>query len=147
VFRPITEIHTQDFMSRSPSSTNEPSSAGKATSASLEEDPRRSNKTVSAAPRATDPGGSSGKDTAKSSSSEKKPPQRSTHNTPSAYSRNPHVFWLVLPFAVTFYHVFFSPYTKVEETPALHAVHDILTHGISREALDNVSVHRTECSD
>ena len=37
--------------------------------------------------------------------------------------------WLVLPFIVTFAHIVLSPYTKVEETPALHAVHDILKFG------------------
>lgn len=47
--------------------------------------------------------------------------------------------WYTLPFLVTFLHVFISPYTKVEETPALHAVHDILAHGISSNALQHVN--------
>lgn len=47
--------------------------------------------------------------------------------------------WYTLPFLVTSLHVFISPYTKVEETPALHAVHDILTHGISSNALQHVN--------
>lgn len=45
--------------------------------------------------------------------------------------------WYTLPFLVTSLHVFISPYTKVEETPALHAVHDILAHGISSNALQH----------
>ncbi|OWZ79285.1 alpha-1,6-mannosyltransferase [Cryptococcus neoformans Bt85] len=36
---------------------------------------------------------------------------------------------------MTSLHVVVSPYTKVEETPALHAVHDILAHGIGLDAL------------
>ncbi|WVQ80366.1 hypothetical protein IAT38_002471 [Cryptococcus sp. DSM 104549] len=37
--------------------------------------------------------------------------------------------WYALPFIVTAATVFLSPYTKVEETPALHAVHDLLEYG------------------
>lgn len=43
-------------------------------------------------------------------------------------------FWLV---AVA--HVLYSPYTKVEESWTLHAVHDILHHGLSPDALLKVS--------
>ena len=34
-----------------------------------------------------------------------------------------------LSLAVTFAHVFLSPYTKVEESFTLHAVHDVLAYG------------------
>ena len=50
----------------------------------------------------------------------------------------PSMFWLVLPSVVTFAHVLWSPYTKVEETPALHAVHDMLAYGVSASALQKV---------
>ena len=50
----------------------------------------------------------------------------------------PSLFWLVLPFVVTFAHFLWSPYIKVEETPALHAVHDMLAYGISPSALQKV---------
>jgi len=46
--------------------------------------------------------------------------------------------WHELCFCLTAAHVFYAPYTKVEETPALHAVHDILTYGIGRSALQKV---------
>jgi hypothetical protein len=36
---------------------------------------------------------------------------------------------LYLSLAVTYAHVFLSPYTKVEESFTLHAVHDILAYG------------------
>jgi len=36
---------------------------------------------------------------------------------------------LYLSLAVTYAHVFLSPYTKVEESFTLHAVHDVLAHG------------------
>ncbi|KGB77541.1 alpha-1,6-mannosyltransferase [Cryptococcus deuterogattii 99/473] len=37
----------------------------------------------------------------------------------------------LLPFLVTFAHVFLSPYTKVEESFTLHAVHDVLAYGFN----------------
>lgn len=36
---------------------------------------------------------------------------------------------LYLSLAVTYVHVFLSPYTKVEESFTLHAVHDVLAYG------------------
>lgn len=36
---------------------------------------------------------------------------------------------LYLSLAVTYGHVFLSPYTKVEESFTLHAVHDVLAYG------------------
>lgn len=41
-------------------------------------------------------------------------------------------------FAVAVLHVSLAPYTKVEESFNLHATHDILMYGVSREALKNV---------
>ncbi|WWC58720.1 uncharacterized protein I303_101264 [Kwoniella dejecticola CBS 10117] len=43
----------------------------------------------------------------------------------------------VLPFIVTFAHVFLSPYTKVEESFTLHAVHDVLAYGLDTSKLSN----------
>ncbi|WVW82300.1 hypothetical protein I302_104306 [Kwoniella bestiolae CBS 10118] len=40
-----------------------------------------------------------------------------------------------LPFIVTFGHVLLSPYTKVEESFTLHAVHDVLAYGWDRTSL------------
>ncbi|KAK6905709.1 hypothetical protein I203_106539 [Kwoniella mangroviensis CBS 8507] len=42
-----------------------------------------------------------------------------------------------LPFIITFAHVFLSPYTKVEESFTLHAVHDVLTYGWDRSRLSH----------
>lgn len=47
---------------------------------------------------------------------------------------------LALPFVVTYIHVLLAPYTKVEETPALHAVHDIMKYGTSAENISKVGV-------
>jgi alpha-1,6-mannosyltransferase len=44
-----------------------------------------------------------------------------------------------VPFVVTFTHVLLAPYTKVEESFTLHAVHDILAHGLSAGSLSQVS--------
>ncbi|WRT64150.1 uncharacterized protein IL334_001079 [Kwoniella shivajii] len=41
----------------------------------------------------------------------------------------------VLPFIITFSHVCISPYTKVEESFTLHAVHDVLSYGFDESNL------------
>ncbi|WWC86248.1 uncharacterized protein L201_001121 [Kwoniella dendrophila CBS 6074] len=43
----------------------------------------------------------------------------------------------IIPILVTFLHVFLSPYTKVEESFTLHAVHDVLAYGFDKANLPN----------
>lgn len=50
---------------------------------------------------------------------------------------------LYLSLAVTYAHVFLSPYTKVEESFTLHAVHDVLAYGHRPDQLVNVGLHLT----
>ncbi|WVQ76291.1 hypothetical protein IAR50_005956 [Cryptococcus sp. DSM 104548] len=46
-------------------------------------------------------------------------------------SVNVETLWCFLPFLVTALHVVLAPYTKVEETPGLHGVHDLLKYGVT----------------
>jgi alpha-1,6-mannosyltransferase len=46
---------------------------------------------------------------------------------------------LYLSLAVTFAHVLLSPYTKVEESFTLHAVHDVLAYGHHPAEITRVS--------
>jgi hypothetical protein len=47
---------------------------------------------------------------------------------------------LYLSLAVTYAHVFLSPYTKVEESFTLHAVHDVLAYGHKPGHLSQVCI-------
>jgi alpha-1,6-mannosyltransferase len=47
---------------------------------------------------------------------------------------------MYLSLAVTFAHVLLSPYTKVEESFTLHAVHDVLAYGHRPHGLSRVSL-------
>jgi alpha-1,6-mannosyltransferase len=49
------------------------------------------------------------------------------------------IAWDILPIAVTWLHVWLSPYTKVEESFTLHAVHDMLAHGLWPSSIAKVS--------
>jgi hypothetical protein len=46
----------------------------------------------------------------------------------------------VLIYAVAWTHVLLAPYTKVEESFNLHAIHDLLLFGGHRDALQKVSL-------
>ncbi len=48
----------------------------------------------------------------------------------------------VLFFVFGWAHVLLAPYSKVEESFNIHATHDILTRGLSLDALKNVSLRR-----
>jgi hypothetical protein len=76
-----------------------------------------------------------------------RPIQASPRPTLNPQQRSLPITWKLLPLLVTIAHVLISPYTKVEETPTLHAVHDILSHGISHEALFKVSFSTREKYD
>ena len=43
-----------------------------------------------------------------------------------------------LPFPVLVYHILQAPYTKVEESFTLHAVHDVLAYPFTSEGLAKV---------
>jgi hypothetical protein len=64
--------------------------------------------------------------------------EREVH-TRSARTSVLHLAMYALPFLVSFSHAIFSPHTKVEETPGLHAVYDILARGLSYQAIKGVS--------
>jgi alpha-1,6-mannosyltransferase len=51
-----------------------------------------------------------------------------------------------LVFATGWGHIFLAPYTKVEESFNLHAVHDVLFYGISTDAIRNVRNSPDPCS-
>jgi hypothetical protein len=51
-----------------------------------------------------------------------------------------------LLFATGWGHVFLAPYTKVEESFNLHAVHDVLSYGVSTDAIRNVRNPPELCS-
>lgn len=44
----------------------------------------------------------------------------------------------LIPFVVLFSHVLLAPYTKVEESFTLHAVHDVLVYGLNSESYAHV---------
>jgi alpha-1,6-mannosyltransferase len=60
--------------------------------------------------------------------------------SPSIRRKLTNVSPLYLSLAVTWAHVFQSPYTKVEESFTLHAVHDVLAYGHQPSQLRKVSV-------
>lgn len=63
------------------------------------------------------------------------PRQRKTLKNPRFASL---AAWLYLPLIVPIAHVLLSPYTKVEESFTLHAVHDVLAHGSDVAKWDHV---------
>jgi hypothetical protein len=63
---------------------------------------------------------------------------RSALSTAAGGSLGQRTLIYCLPFAVTFLHVFFAPFTKVEESFSLHAVYDVLRHGILPSSLRKV---------
>lgn len=61
---------------------------------------------------------------------------------PRALSRPSSFLPFLITWSVVSTHVFLSPYTKVEESFTLHAVHDVLKYGLSPDGVKRVSVER-----
>src|SRR5579863_6984412 len=67
----------------------------------------------------------------------------SAHHTRNAQSIRQMTLLLdVLFYAVAWVHVLLAPYSKVEESFTLHAIHDLLFYGGHPDALQKVSLQR-----
>jgi hypothetical protein len=79
-------------------------------------------------------------------SSGSNPEQRTRLPLTSHHTRNTQLIWQmtllldVLLYVVAWAHVLLAPYSKVEESFTLHAIHDLLFYGGNPDALQKVRI-------